>query len=149
VQVTSEFREIWRWYVTGRPGIPNSSSTLGVVFRVVKFLALWSVFCVLIYKLMPPQYWPFLRGILANPFLLLVFTCLYARGVVLDFLSTRLEQRTARPGTGGVLNQLSVLEEYRREYGRSDSFHTLYVLIGWVALSSMMVGGLYWFFSLP
>jgi hypothetical protein len=67
----------------------------------------------------------------------------------MDFLSVRLEQRTAPPKIGNVLTELSVLDEYRQKYGKSDFFYRCYVSLGWVAVGSLMVGGLYWFISLP
>jgi hypothetical protein len=147
--MTSEFRELWRWYVAGRPGPPNSSSTFGIALHLFKLLVLWSAFFFVLYRLIPRQYWPFYKGILANPLLLLLLPCLYVRSIIMDFLSVRLEQRTAPPKIGNVLTELSVLDEYRRKYGKSDFFYRFYVSIGWVALGCLMVGGLYWFFSLP
>jgi len=149
LQMTSELRELWRWYVTGTQGTSNLSSPFGIAFRLLKFLVLWFVFFFAFYRLVPRQYWPFYKGILANPFLLFLFPCLYVRGLVLDFLGTRVENKTARQTIGGILSDLSVLEEYRQKYGKSDFFYNFYVSTGWVALGSMMVGGLYWFLSLP
>jgi hypothetical protein len=146
---TTKLGEVWRWYVDGTRQDPNSSSTFRVLFRVFKFFALWCFFFFVLYRLIPHQYWPFFKGILANPFVLFFFPCLYVRGIVLDFLNSRLKTSAAGPKIDGVFNDLNILEEYRQSFGRSDFFYKLYVSIGWVALGSLMVGGLYWFFSLP
>jgi hypothetical protein len=142
-------KELWRWYVTGTQQAPNSSSALRIAFHLLKFLVLWSLFFFVLYKLMPRQYWPFYKGIIANPLLLVIFPCLYARGILMDFLTTRVDQTAARPNIGGVPNKIGVLREYREMYGKSDFFYRLYVSLGWVGLGSMMIGGLYWFLSLP
>jgi hypothetical protein len=147
--MTTEFRELWRWYVVRRLGPRDSSSTFGIAFHFFKLLVWWSAFFFVLYRLIPHQYWPFYRGIIANPLLLLFLPCVYVRSIIMDFLSMRLEQSTAPSTVSGVLPELSVLGEYRQKYGTSDFFYRCYVSIGWAALGCLMVGGLYWFFSLP
>src|ERR1700728_1741960 len=146
--MTNELEELWRWYVAGAPDPSSQLSVFRIAFRLLKFFVLWSVFVVVLYKLMPREYWPFFKGIVANLFLLMIFPCLYGRGVLIDFLGTRLVQRASVPKGPGVLAQLGVLEGYRRAYGKSDFFYRLYVSLGWLGLGSMIVGGLYWFLSL-
>ena len=68
------------------------------------------------FELIPRQYWPFYKGILANPLLLLLLPCLYVRSIIMDFLSTRLGPPTAV----GFPDNLRVLDEYREKYGKSD-----------------------------
>lgn len=143
--MNSGIRELWDWYVNGRPGVPRPSRTFGTAVHLFRFFILWSVFLFVMFKLIPRQYWPFYKGILANPLLLLLLPCLYVRSIIMDFLSTRLGPPTAV----GFPDNLRVLDEYREKYGKSDFFYRCYVSIGWVRLGCLMVGGLYWFFSLP
>jgi hypothetical protein len=145
----SEFRQLWRFYTTDNPEDSNSHSALRVAYQLLRFVVLWSVFLYISYRLIPRSYWPFFRGVFGNPFFLLFLLCLFIRKTVIEFLSARVEQGSRPLRSTGVLDEISALTEYRQKYGRSDFFYTLYVSIGWVGLGSLMIGGLYWFFSLP
>ena len=150
LQMNSELREFWRWYTTNHRNGPHSSSfSSRGMYRIFKIVVLWSAFCYVFYRLTPSQYWGFFRGVLANPFVILFLLALYVRSALLNFLGARLGQSVAGAQTNGVLAELSVLGEYRQKYGKSDFFYRCYDSIGWAALGCLMVGGLYWFFSLP
>jgi len=143
----SELQELTQWYMGGSPTGPNSTSR--VVYRLLRILVFWGVFCFMVYKLVPIEDWRFFRGVLANPFVVLFVLALYIRSVVFDFLSDRLGQNTSEAGTHGVLNVVTVAKEYPLKFGKSDFFYRCFVGIGWVAACCLLVAGLYWFFSLP